>query len=132
MSEECGAVKHGVVDLRCSEERGHDEPTQERPATWHEAVYVSRHEVDYPGAHHVVNVTETVTWEPVDHAAEASRHILAIRRAKPLPASHDDAEPAPDYRALVDKSTAAHWNVGLPGEQEIANAHRREAGLEEL
>ena len=35
-------------------------------------------------------------------------------------------------RALLGKSTAAHWNVGLPGEQAIANAHRREAGLEEL
>jgi hypothetical protein len=44
----------------------------------------------------------------------------------------DAGTAAPDYRALLDKSTAAHWNVGLPGEQAIANAHRREAGLEEL
>jgi hypothetical protein len=41
-------------------------------------------------------------------------------------------EAQPDYRALLDKATAAHHDVGLPGEQAIANAHRREAGLEEL
>lgn len=78
MSEKCGAVKHGVVDLRCTEERGHDESTEERPATWHQAVYTSSHDVDYPGARHHAEVTETVTWEPLDHAAEAARHILAI------------------------------------------------------
>jgi hypothetical protein len=47
-------------------------------------------------------------------------------------ATYEPAGDAPDYRALVGKSTVAHWNVGLPGEQAIANAHRREAGLEEL
>ena len=48
-------------------------------------------------------------------------------------ATYEDAgSAAPDYRALLDKATAAHHNVGLPGEQKIANAHRREGGLEEL
>jgi hypothetical protein len=49
-----------------------------------------------------------------------------------LHGGQDEAEPDIDYRALLDKATTAHHNVGLPGEQKIANAHRREAGLEEL
>ena len=90
MSEKCGAVKHGAIDLRCSEERGHDESTEERPATWHRDALTQRSEVDYDGAHHVIEHTETVTWEPVDHAAESLRHMAASIRAKSLPAPDAD------------------------------------------
>jgi hypothetical protein len=61
--------------------------------------------------------------------ANATPTELARQRDGVAPA---EAEPAPDYRALLDKATTAHHNVGLPGEQKTANAHRREAGLEEL
>ena len=72
----CRAVKHGRVDLHCTEPEGHDRPKEGDP-TWHMAVYTDHHEVTYDGARHVVHLVETVTWEPVDHAAEAARHLMA-------------------------------------------------------
>jgi hypothetical protein len=75
----CRAFKGGRIDLHCTEPEGHDRPAGGL-ATWHKAVYRSRQEVDYDGAHHVVETVETVTWEPVDRAAEATRHLLADLR----------------------------------------------------
>lgn len=70
--EICGAVKQGGVTLRCTEPEGHE------PA-WHKAVYTEHREIDYDGAHHVIHMVETVTWKPVDHIREATRHIMAGR-----------------------------------------------------
>jgi hypothetical protein len=81
LTEACRSIKQGVTDLRCSLERGHDEPQGGQPGTWHESVYTERREVDYPGARHEIKITEIVTWEPVDHAAEATRHLMAGRDA---------------------------------------------------
>jgi hypothetical protein len=78
-AEKCRAVKHGVIDLQCEWPRDHERPQDGKPGTWHEAGYVDRREVTYDGARHVIVITETVTWEPVDHAAEAARHMVAGR-----------------------------------------------------
>jgi hypothetical protein len=90
------------------------------------------------------NGLDLVTWDELDAddcqmLEDAGRNAIAAWQRQnaevilALPDALDDlAATEPDYRALVGKSTAAHWNVGLPGEQKIANAHRREAGLEEL
>lgn len=75
----CRAVKHGRVDLHCTLDAGHDKPQGDAPATWHEASYTDHQEIDYDGAHHTVHVAEHVTWEPVDPAAEAMRHLFAGR-----------------------------------------------------
>jgi hypothetical protein len=75
--EKCRAVKHGVVDLQCEWDRGHEKPQDGKPGTWHEAGFTERREITYPGARHVVVTTEVVTWEPVDHAEEAARHLMA-------------------------------------------------------
>jgi hypothetical protein len=85
MTETCGAVKHGVIDLRCALEPGHNEANEERPATWHWATVIQRSDIEYPGAHHEIEHTETVTWEPVDHAEEAVRHMLAGRKRREAP-----------------------------------------------
>ena len=74
----------------------------------------------------LANPTPTEQARQRDGVAQAEAFAAGMRAQRGL----NDAQP--DYRALVDKSTAAHWNVGLPGEQAIANAHRREGGLEEL
>jgi hypothetical protein len=76
----CRAVKHGAVDLQCSLPADHDRPEDDKPGTWHESALTERREIDYDGAHHLIVITETVTWEPVDHAAEAARHLMAGRR----------------------------------------------------
>lgn len=68
----CYAVKQGRVTLTCELDEGHD--------GWHEATYTDHQEVTYQGARHVVDLTEAVTWEPVDHVAEAVRHITAKGR----------------------------------------------------
>lgn len=73
----CRAVKHGGITLHCTEPEGHD---QEPDATWHKAVYRKHEEHEYDGARHVIDATETVWWEPVDHVAEATRHLMAGRR----------------------------------------------------
>ena len=73
----CRAVKHGGVTLHCTEDEDHDKGPD---ATWHRAVYHEHREVTYDGAHHVIDMTETVTWEPVDHVAEATRHLMAGRK----------------------------------------------------
>ncbi|HEV2376193.1 MAG TPA: hypothetical protein VGS19_28990 [Streptosporangiaceae bacterium] len=69
----CRDVKHGRVTLLCELEEGHE--------GWHKAVYTQHEEVTYQGSHHVMDLTETVTWEPVDHLAEAVRHIAAKGRS---------------------------------------------------
>jgi hypothetical protein len=79
VTEKCRAVKHGVVDLQCSLAADHDRPVDDKPGTWHTATLTDRREIDYDGARHSIVTTETVTWEPVDHAAEAVRHIMAGR-----------------------------------------------------
>ena len=72
----CRAVKHGRVELHCTKPRGHDSGDD---PTWHEAVFTEHQEISYDGAHHVVDLREVVTWEPVDHVAEATRHLMAGR-----------------------------------------------------
>jgi hypothetical protein len=72
----CRAVKHGGVTLHCTEPEGHDGGPD---PTWHKAVYSEHREVNYDGAYHVIDMTERVTWEPVDHVAEAVRHLTAKR-----------------------------------------------------
>jgi len=78
--EKCGAVKNGGVTLRCTEPRGHDDPRDGTPATWHKAIYTDHREITYVGARHVIHSEESVTWEPVDHVREATRHLFAGRR----------------------------------------------------
>ena len=63
---------------------------------------------------------------------EAAAVAVAAEVTSPTAEDYDHATDIVKLTDLLDKSTAAHWNVGLPGEQKIANAHRREAGLEEL
>ena len=77
----CHDVKNGRIDLHCTEPEGHAWPAEGEP-TWHKAVYSSRQEITYDGAYHLVEQTETVTWEPVDHAAEATRHLMAGRKGQ--------------------------------------------------
>jgi hypothetical protein len=72
----CRAMKHGRVDLTCALERDHDRG--ENP-TWHEALYADHQEVTYPGSRHVLDITEHVTWEPVDGITEAVRQITKDR-----------------------------------------------------
>jgi len=78
--EKCRAIKHGGVDLQCSLPRDHDKPKGDEPGTWHESEFTERREIAYEGARHVITITEFVTWEPVDHIAEAAAHIMAGRR----------------------------------------------------
>lgn len=77
----CRDVKRGAVDLQCTLPLGHDKPGGGQPGTWHEAMYTEHREVTYDGARHVIDLTEHVIWEPVDHVAEATRHLMAGRRA---------------------------------------------------
>jgi len=79
----CGDLKSGGVDLRCSLPEGHAdgyEPDSGGEAYWHEGIVTDHREITYGGARHVVDTTETVTWEPVDHIAEATRHLMAAWR----------------------------------------------------
>jgi hypothetical protein len=69
----CRATKHGGIDLTCELEQDHDRG--ESP-TWHEATYTEHREATYQGARHVMNVTEHVTWEPVDQVKEAMRLMM--------------------------------------------------------
>lgn len=72
MSEaRCGAVKNGVITLRCDQPQGHE--------GWHKATYSDNREITYLGAHHVTEITEHVSWEPVDHVREAVNHLFANR-----------------------------------------------------
>jgi hypothetical protein len=66
-------TKHGRVDLTCELEQDHDRG--ENP-TWHAANYTDHQEVTYPGARHVLHLTEYVTWEPVDQVKEAVRLMM--------------------------------------------------------
>jgi hypothetical protein len=68
----CGAVKQGGVTLRC-------ELAEDHGTDWHRATYTDHREIVYDGAHHVIDMVETVTWEPVDHVKEAVRHMFADR-----------------------------------------------------
>ena len=72
----CRAVKRGGVDLHCTEDEDHDRGPD---ATWHKAVYNEHREIAYDGAHHVVDMTERVTWEPADQVAEAVRKFMKDR-----------------------------------------------------
>lgn len=73
----CRAVKHGGVDLTCELPDRHDESPE---GTWHHAVFTERRELTYAGARHVIEMTETVTWEPVDHVKESVRMLLKDKR----------------------------------------------------
>ena len=73
----CRAVKHGGVTLHCTDDEDHDKGPG---ATWHKAVCRERREVTYDGSHHVIDMTETVTWEPVDEAAEIARRLTKAVR----------------------------------------------------
>jgi len=82
-ARKCRVVKHGRVDLLCILPEGHTAAYQPGSGTedgWHMSVLTEHQETSYDGAHHVVDFTETVRWEPVDHIAEATRHLLAGRR----------------------------------------------------
>jgi hypothetical protein len=72
----CRAVKRGGVDLHCTEDEGHDKGPA---AAWHRATYREHREVSYDGSHHVVDMVETVTWEPVDEVAEVVRKLMKNR-----------------------------------------------------
>jgi hypothetical protein len=115
MTEECGAVKHGVIDLRCALERGHDEANEERPATWHWATVIQRSDIEYPGAHHEIEQTETVTWAPVDHAEEAVRHMLAGRKrqAGRLLATTQERHPSREVNLITDDEREDDAEAGL-------------------
>ena len=83
----CRAAKRGVVDLSCilAEDhacRGHEPGSCPEGCTggWHQAVYTEHREVSYDGSRHTISIVETAIWEPVDHAAEAARHIVAATR----------------------------------------------------
>jgi hypothetical protein len=75
----CRAVKQGVTDLQCTEPEDHDRPAEGK-GTWHTAVFTEHRDIAYDGARHSVDIVERVTWEPVDHAGEAARHIIAATR----------------------------------------------------
>lgn len=75
----CRAVKQGRINLLCTEPEGHDRQAEGEP-TWHRALYTSSQQVRYDGARHTIEQTEIVEWEPVDHIAEAGRHLTAARR----------------------------------------------------
>lgn len=68
----CRAVKRGGVDLHCTKDEDHDKGTG---ATWHQAVCCEHREVTYDGSHHVIDITELVTWEPADEVAEIVRKL---------------------------------------------------------
>lgn len=90
--EKCRAVKRGVVDLPCSLPRDHDQPEGDEPGTWHESAFTDRREIAYDGARHSIVTTETVTWEPVDHAAEAARLLMAGLEQEPIMSDGLDRE----------------------------------------
>jgi hypothetical protein len=78
----CRAGKHGVVDLECELPLGHADdykPGTESEEGWHKSVLTRHEDITYSSSHHVIHITETVTWEPVDHVAEATRHLMAAR-----------------------------------------------------
>lgn len=75
----CRAIKSGRIDLHCTEPEGHDHPAEGEP-TWHSAVYTSHQDITYDGSRHTVDTVERVTWEPVDHIAEVTRHLMAGRK----------------------------------------------------
>jgi len=72
----CGDLKRGNIDLRCVLLPGHAVGPE---ATWHAATCTENRIVEYDGARHEIHMRETVTWEPVDHMAEAVRHLIAGR-----------------------------------------------------
>ena len=59
--ERCGSIKHGGVTLQCTEPAGHE-------PDWHRSVFTDHREISYDGAHHVVDITEVVTWDPAAFA----------------------------------------------------------------
>jgi hypothetical protein len=71
----CRAVKHGRVDLHCTLPWKHE--------GWHEADYADHQEITYDGARHTVDLTEHVTWEPVDAAKEAVRQLFPNAASSP-------------------------------------------------
>ena len=73
----CGAPKDGGYRLHCERPPGHE-------PEWHKAVFHSRQWVTYLGSHHVIETTETVAWEPVDHVREAVSRIMQTRDANPV------------------------------------------------
>jgi hypothetical protein len=75
----CRDVKYGPVELYCELDAGHAEGPD---GTWHEATFRDHREIAYSGSRHVVDTVEHVTWEPVDHAAEAVRHLTAGMKRK--------------------------------------------------
>lgn len=73
--DRCYAVKHGRVDLTCELDEGHE--------GWHKATFTDHQEIIYQGAHHVVDMTETVTWEGARRViAAALRQATAKGQAR--------------------------------------------------
>lgn len=74
----CYAPKDGRIALTCELDEGHE--------GWHRAVYHDRQEITYQGAHHVVDLTESVTWEPfAAQLAATMRRITAGRKEAAMP-----------------------------------------------
>jgi hypothetical protein len=80
----CGAPKEGGYRLHCELPAGHE-------PDWHKAVYHDHREVTYLGSHHVIEMTETVTWEPVDRFKEAMNRLLTRHDENPVATRKDGA-----------------------------------------
>jgi hypothetical protein len=72
----CGEPKDGGYRLHCELPAAHE--------GWHRGVWHHRQEVTYLGSHHVIETTETVTWEPVNRVAEAVNRIMSGHDANPV------------------------------------------------
>jgi len=81
----CGAPKDGGYRLHCELPAGHD--------GWHKAVYRDNREMTYLGSRHIVEMTETVTWEPVDHVREAVSRLMAGHGASPVATKRETGAP---------------------------------------
>jgi hypothetical protein len=73
----CGAPKDGGYRLHCELPPGHE-------PDWHKGVWHEHREVTYLGSHHVIELTETVTWEPVDRVKEALNRLVQEHDASPV------------------------------------------------
>ena len=81
----CGAPKEGGYRLHCELPPGHE-------PGWHKAVYHERREATYLGSHHLIESTETVTWEPVDHFKEAMNRLVLQDDASPVATKKRDGD----------------------------------------
>jgi hypothetical protein len=85
----CRDRKAGKIDLTCELDEGHvcEEHAPEPcppgcEGGWHYAECTWHQEVRYDGSRHDTTTREVVYWEPVDHVAEATRHLMAATRRR--------------------------------------------------